>query len=76
MKSGVLDEGNATAAGGPSNTKGGVVVTSTEAPAGGSDGAKGQAAFNFGSDMPKDVQLSEEQLVQLAKLREEARKAK
>ena len=74
VKSGVLDEGNATV-GGPSNTAG-VVITSTEAPAGGSDGAKSQAAFNFGSDMPKDVQLSEEQLVQLAKLREKAQKAK
>ena len=74
VKSGVLDDGNVTASG-PSNTAG-VVVTSTKAPTGGSDGAKGQAAFNFGSDMPKDVQLSEEQLVQLAKLREEAQKAK
>ena len=72
VKSGVLDDGNVTASG-PSNTAGVVI---TEAPSGGSDGAKGQAAFNFGSDMPKDVQLSEEQLVQLAKLREEAQKAK
>ena len=32
--------------------------------------------FKFGSDMPTDVQLSEEQLLQLAKLREEAQKAK
>lgn len=76
VKSGVLDEGNATStAGGPSNP-GGVVITSTEAPAGGRDGAKVQTAFNFGSEIPKDVQLSEEQLVQLAKLREEAQKAK
>jgi hypothetical protein len=86
VKSGVLDEGGnatsstaggATCSGGGALGSHGVVLTSTEAAAGGNEGAKaGQNAFNFGSDMPKDVQLSEEQLVQLAKLREEAQKAK
>ena len=68
VKSGLLDDGT--------DSPRGVVVTSTEAAAGGSKGAQGQTAFTFGTDMPSDVQLNEEQLVQLAKLREEAQKAK
>ena len=70
VKSGVLDDG------GMDSPRGSVVVTTTEAAVGGSKGAQGQTAFTFGTDMPSDVQLSEEQLVQLAKLREEAQKAK
>mmetsp|Transcript_35457 Transcript_35457/g.76923 ORF Transcript_35457/g.76923 Transcript_35457/m.76923 type:complete len:129 (+) Transcript_35457:192-578(+) len=43
---------------------------------GGKEGrAADSAVSQFGNDMPKDLQLSEEQLVQLAKLREEAQKA-
>jgi len=69
VKSGLLDDGT-------DSPRGSVVVTSTEAAVGGSKGAQGQTAFTFGTDMPPDVQLNEEQLVQLAKLREEAQKAK
>ena len=69
VKSGLLDDG-------ADSPRGSVVVTSTEAAVGGSKGTQGQTAFTFGTDMPSDVQLSEEQLVQLAKLREEAQKAK
>lgn len=69
VKSGLLDDGT-------DSPRGSVVVTSTEAAVGGSTGTQGQTAFTFGTDMPSDVQLSEEQLVQLAKLREEAQKAK
>ena len=69
MKSGLIDDGT-------DSPRGSVVVTSTEAATRGSKGAQGQTAFTFGTDMPSDVQLSEEQLAQLAKLREEAQKTK
>ena len=69
VKSGLLDDGT-------DSPRGSVVVTSTEAAVGGSKGTQGQTAFTFGTDMPSDVQLSEEQLAQLAKLREEAQKTK
>uniref|UniRef100_A0A7S0AQM6 Succinate dehydrogenase assembly factor 3 n=1 Tax=Minutocellus polymorphus TaxID=265543 RepID=A0A7S0AQM6_9STRA len=77
VKSGVLDDGsnNASNVGGGMDSPG-VVVTSTEAAVGGNKGTQGQTVFAFGTDMPKEVQLSEEQLVQLRKLREEAQKAK
>lgn len=36
---------------------------------------KGERLFSFGADLPPDVELSEEQMAQLEKLRDEARKA-
>ena len=42
--------------------------------AAGGDGSVGEQVFAFGSDLPPDAELSEQQIQQLQKLREEAEK--
>jgi hypothetical protein len=42
----------------------------------GSNGVKGKSAFQFGTDLPRNVELTEEQLAQLEKLREESSNAR